>query len=309
MTYGELYLQGKGRLLDARVAEAELEARLLLEFVCKTGRNDLLVHGDREVDGNQVSAYNILIGQRRERVPLQYLTGVQEFMGLEFQVDRHVLIPRQDTEILAEEVLRNLHDGMAVLDMCTGSGCILISLLHYSNNCRGVGADISEEALVMARRNAERLLGAAASEGGQQGFFGPKILEEKPGEEAITDRIRFIKSDLYEQISDKFDIIVSNPPYICSEVIDTLMPEVREYEPRSALDGGKDGLYFYRRIIEGSKKHLFGGGMLFLEVGYDQRESVTTLMEQAGFLEIHAVKDYSGLDRVVYGTRGFEICR
>ncbi len=119
MTYGELYLQGKGRLLDAGVAEAELEARLLLEFVCKTGRNDLLVHGDREVDGNQVSAYNILIGQRRERVPLQYLTGVQEFMGLEFQVDRHVLIPRQDTEILAEEVLRNLHDGMAVLDMCT----------------------------------------------------------------------------------------------------------------------------------------------------------------------------------------------
>ncbi len=309
MTYGELYLQGKGRLLDAGVAEAELEARLLLEFVCKTGRNDLLVHGDREVDGNQVSAYNILIGQRRERVPLQYLTGVQEFMGLEFQVDRHVLIPRQDTEILAEEVLRNLHDGMAVLDMCTGSGCILISLLHYSNNCRGVGADISEEALVMARRNAERLLGAAASDGGQQGFFGPKILEEKPGEEAITDRIRFIKSDLYEQISDKFDIIVSNPPYICSEVIDTLMPEVREYEPRSALDGGKDGLYFYRRIIEGSKKHLFGGGMLFLEIGYDQRESVTTLMEQAGFLEIHAVKDYSGLDRVVYGTRGFEICQ
>jgi release factor glutamine methyltransferase len=309
MTYGELYLQGKGRLLDAGVAEAELEARLLLEFVCKTGRNDLLVHGDREVDGNQVSAYNILIGQRRERVPLQYLTGVQEFMGLEFQVDRHVLIPRQDTEILAEEVLRNLHDGMAVLDMCTGSGCILISLLHYSNNCRGVGADISEEALVMARRNAERLLGAAASDGGQQGFFGPKILEEKPGEEAITDRIRFIKSDLYEQISDKFDIIVSNPPYICSEVIDTLMPEVREYEPRSALDGGKDGLYFYRRIIEGSKKHLFGGGMLFLEIGYDQRESVTALMEQAGFLEIHAVKDYSGLDRVVYGTRGFEICR
>lgn len=309
MTYGELYLQGKGRLLDAGVAEAELEARLLLEFVCKTGRNDLLVHGDREVDGNQVSAYNILIEQRRERVPLQYLTGVQEFMGLEFQVDRHVLIPRQDTEILAEEVLRNLHDGMAVLDMCTGSGCILISLLHYSNNCRGVGADISEEALVMARRNAERLLGAAASDGGQQGFFGPKILEEKPGEEAITDRIRFIKSDLYEQISDKFDIIVSNPPYICSEVIDTLMPEVREYEPRSALDGGKDGLYFYRRIIEGSKKHLFGGGMLFLEIGYDQRESVTTLMEQAGFLEIHAVKDYSGLDRVVYGTRGFEICQ
>lgn len=309
MTYRELYERGKEALAFAGIGEAELDARLLLEFVCGTSRNDLLAHGDGEVESEKQAAYETLIGERRKRIPLQYLTGVQNFMGLEFFVDRNVLIPRQDTEILAEEVLRNLHDGMAVLDMCTGSGCILISLLHYSNNCRGVGADISEEALVMARRNAERLLGAAASEGGQQGFFGPKILEEKPGEEAITDRIRFIKSDLYEQISDKFDIIVSNPPYICSEVIDTLMPEVREYEPRSALDGGKDGLYFYRRIIEGSKKHLFGGGMLFLEVGYDQRESVTTLMEQAGFLEIHAVKDYSGLDRVVYGTRGFEICR
>ena len=309
MTYREGYCQGRERLLQAGIDEAELEARLLLEYVCGTNRNDLLAHGDMELEAYQEKEYVRLIGRRVTRIPLQHLTGNQEFMGLSFRVNEHVLIPRQDTEILAEEVLRNLHDGMAVLDMCTGSGCILISLLHYSNNCRGVGADISEEALVMARRNAERLLGAAASDGGQQGFFGPKILEEKPGEEAITDRIRFIKSDLYEQISDKFDIIVSNPPYICSEVIDTLMPEVREYEPRSALDGGKDGLYFYRRIIEGSKKHLFGGGMLFLEIGYDQRESVTTLMEQAGFLEIHAVKDYSGLDRVVYGTRGFEICQ
>lgn len=309
MTYREGYCQGRERLLQAGIDEAELEARLLLEYVCGTNRNDLLAHGDMELEAYQEKEYVRLIGRRVTRIPLQHLTGNQEFMGLSFRVNEHVLIPRQDTEILAEEVLRNLHDGMAVLDMCTGSGCILISLLHYSNNCRGVGADISEEALVMARRNAERLLGAAASDGGQQGFFGPKILEEKPGEEAITDRIRFIKSDLYEQISDKFDIIVSNPPYICSEVIDTLMPEVREYEPRSALDGGKDGLYFYRRIIEGSKKHLFGGGMLFLEIGYDQRESVTALMEQAGFLEIHAVKDYSGLDRVVYGTRGFVICR
>lgn len=289
MTYGELYLQGKGRLLDARVAEAELEARLLLEFVCKTGRNDLLVHGDREVDGNQVSAYNILIGQRRERVPLQYLTGVQEFMGLEFQVDRHVLIPRQDTEILVEEALKNLHDGMRVLDMCTGSGCILISLLYYTNHCDGLGVDISPKALAVAKRNSAVLLPKETASDAEEGF----------------GRIRFLQSDLFAAVEGKFDMIAANPPYIVSADMEALMPEVGEYEPWLALDGGSDGLLFYRRIVEEGRKHLFGGGMLFFEIGCDQAEAVSGLMERAGFLEVHVVKDYGGLDRVVYGTLGF----
>ncbi|HBA47098.1 MAG TPA: peptide chain release factor N(5)-glutamine methyltransferase [Lachnospiraceae bacterium] len=279
MVYSELYHRGKEKLLLAGIGEAELEARLLLEYVCKTTRSDLLAHGDREVAPDQESAYKDLIGRRMDRIPLQHLTGEQEFMGLPFSVNEHVLIPRQDTEILVEEVLRNLHDGMRILDMCTGSGCILISLLHYSNDCEGVGADISEEALAVARENARKLLG-----GGE---------------------IHFISGDLFTNISGKFDVIVSNPPYIRRNVIDTLMPEVREHEPKQALDGGEDGLDFYRRIIGESREYLFGGGMLFFEIGYDQKEAVCTLMKEAGFLEIQAVKDYAGLDRVVYGTRSF----
>lgn len=280
MVYSELYHRGKEKLLLAGIGEAELEARLLLEYVCKTTRSDLLAHGDREVAPDQESAYRELIGRRMDRIPLQHLTGEQEFMGLPFSVNEHVLIPRQDTEILVEEVLRNLHDGMRILDMCTGSGCILISLLHYSNDCEGVGADISEEALEVARENARKLLG-----GGE---------------------IHFISGDLFTNISGKFDVIVSNPPYIRRNVIDTLMPEVREHEPKQALDGGGDGLDFYRRIIEESREYLFRGGMLFFEIGYDQKEAVCTLMKEAGFLEIQAVKDYAGLDRVVYGTRCFD---
>lgn len=285
MTYEESYRWGERELRAAGIEEAGLEARLLLEYVCGTNRSDLLAHGERPLETLQERAYHDLVGRRSKRIPLQYLTGVQEFMGLTFSVNEHVLIPRQDTEILVEEVLRNLHDGMSVLDMCTGSGCILISLLHYSNHCRGVGADISMEALAVARQNEEKLL----------------------GREAIAeDEIRFVRSDLFERISEKFDIIVSNPPYIESNVIGTLMPEVRNYEPRLALDGGADGLTFYRKIAAKSRDYLYGGGMLFLEIGYDQGESVSALLNEAGFLEVQVVKDYAGLDRVVYGTRCFD---
>ena len=159
MSYGELYLEGKGALQAAGIAEAELDARLLLEYVCKTNRNALLVHGDRQVTPEQEKCYRELIRRRGERIPLQQLTGTQDFMGLEFAVNEKVLIPRQDTEILVEEALRCIHDGMRVLDLCTGSGCILISLLQYSNNCTGVGTDVSKEALKVAAENAGRLLG------------------------------------------------------------------------------------------------------------------------------------------------------
>ena len=164
MTYRELFCQGKGALAEAGIAEADLDARLLLEHVCGTNRNDLLVHGDREVTVAQRESYEAFIAKRAQRIPLQHLTGVQDFMGLEFKVNEHVLIPRQDTEILVEEVLKNLHDGMRVLDMCTGSGCILISLMHYSNDCQGVGVDISGEALKVAEENAEKILGVCGGE-------------------------------------------------------------------------------------------------------------------------------------------------
>lgn len=307
MTYGELYRRGRDALEAAGVPEAELDARLLLEWVCGTDRNDLLAHGDRKRSAGEQEEYERLIAGRKGRIPLQHLTGVQAFMGLEFAVDGHVLVPRQDTEVLVEEALRNLHDGMRILDMCTGSGCILISLLHYSNDCRGVGADISGEALAVARGNAERLLGASACAWMRD---GTEVLDscgadDPPCAEDRQGRISLIESDLFDGIEGRFDIIVSNPPYIRSGEIPGLMPEVREHEPVLALDGGEDGLDFYRRILEGCRAHLCGGGMLFLEIGYDQGEAVSGLLAEAGFLEVAVVKDYAGLDRVVCGTLGF----
>lgn len=285
MTNREVCKKGERALAEAGIEEAALDARLLLEYACGISRSDLLAYGDREVAPENQRLYEQLIARRGERIPLQQLTGRQDFMGLEFTVDEHVLIPRQDTEILVEEVLKNLHDGMRVLDMCTGSGCILISLLHYSNDCTGVGADISAEALQIAEENGIRLLGAEP--------------------EGKMTQCTFLQSDLFENVEGKFDIIVSNPPYIPSGVIETLMPEVRDHEPRQALDGAEDGLLFYRRIVEEGAGCLAGGGMLFFEIGYDQAEAVSRLMEDAGFLEINVIRDYAGLDRVVYGTKSF----
>lgn len=285
MTYKDIYIVGKEGLEAAGIEEAALDARLLLEYVCKTDRNELLAHGDRPVTQEQERQYRELLKRRESRVPLQHLTGEQEFMGLRFLVNEHVLIPRQDTEILVEEVLKKLHDGMSILDLCTGSGCILISLLRYTNNCQGLGVDISPEALSVAGENAERLV-------------PDSLVSEENGDCA---KLRLLESDLYERVEGKFDIIVSNPPYIPTKVIETLMPEVREHEPRLALDGSEDGLLFYRRIIEGSRAHLKGGGMLLFEIGFDQGEAVSELMESAGFIEVQVTKDYAGLDRVVSG--------
>ena len=315
MTYGEIYCDGKEKLDKAGVPEAALDARLLLEHVCGTSRNDLLVHGDAPVTEENCLAYEALIDRRSQRIPLQQLTGVQYFMGLEFLVDEHVLIPRQDTEILVEEALKNLHDGMRVLDLCTGSGCILISLLRYSNGCQGLGTDISCEALTVAEKNARKLLGVEGFSAGEgisdgEGFLDGEGSSAGEGISVGGDRIaplRFVESDLFEKVEGTFDMIVSNPPYIPSFVVETLMPEVRDYEPRLALDGSEDGLMFYRRITQECGKYLTRGGMLFFEIGYDQGQAVSALMEKAGFLEIQVIKDYAGMDRVVFGTLGFDM--
>ena len=305
MEYGEAYNMGKAVLLEASVPDAETDARLLLEYVCGTNRNTLLAHGDREVTEEQESTFRELVEKRSRRIPLQHLTGVQDFMGLEFAVNEHVLIPRQDTEILVEEALHYLHDGMQVLDMCTGSGCILISLLHYSNNCEGVGVDVSEEALKVAEQNAVKLLGTQAVRN-LSGISGESADSREPQDMFVGTHVRFLQSDLFEKVEGKFDIIISNPPYIQSGVIDTLMPEVRDYEPRLALDGSGDGLSFYRRILDECPRYLQKGGMLFFEIGYDQGEAVSRLMEQAGFLGVMLVSDYAGMDRVVFGTLSFD---
>lgn len=273
MNYTEAFLMGMQKLKEAQIGEAQLDARLLLEEVCGTDHNTLLCHGDREVSEAEEEKYRRALEQRAVHVPLQHLLGYQDFMGLRFQVNEYVLIPRQDTEILVEEAMRYLHDGMRILDLCTGSGCILLSLLHYSNDCEGVGVDISQEALQVAVQNAE-LLGIRAD---------------------------FLKSDLYEKVTGKFDLLVSNPPYIERKVIPTLMEEVREYDPYIALDGGEDGLDFYRRIIGGAQDYLKRGGQILMEIGSGQAQAVSELLYEAGFKEIDVCKDFAGLDRVVSG--------
>ncbi|MCQ2494845.1 MAG: peptide chain release factor N(5)-glutamine methyltransferase, partial [Lachnospiraceae bacterium] len=245
-------------------------------------RNDLLVHGDRELE-DSLDDYNSAIMRRGTREPLQYIIGTASFMGLDFKVSPAVLVPRADTEILVEEILKDFHSGSRILDMCTGSGCILISLMNYSNDCVGVGVDLSEDALEIAKYNAKQLV---------------------PDKDVV-----FVKSDLFTEIDkeERFDIIVSNPPYIATAVIEELMPEVRDYEPRMALDGTEDGLYFYKKIVDNAEVYLKSGGMLAFEIGYDQGEAVKQLMLDYGYNEVEIVKDYSDMDRVVKGIKAFHL--
>ncbi len=280
MTYRECYAYGCEILEKAQIADARLDARLLLEYVCHTTQHDLILNGRRLLSDGEKNEYEALIIKRAERIPLQHITGEQEFMGLVFQVNEHVLIPRQDTEILVEEVLNILKPGMKVLDMCTGSGCILLSLLALTKDCEGIGADISVNALKVAKENL-------------------KSISAQCGKELSAD---FVESDLFEQFErEQFDVIVSNPPYIASAVIDTLEPEVRLHEPIGALDGTADGLYFYRKIVTESKRFLKKDGALLFEIGHDQGEAVAELMKAAGFSKVMVKKDYANLDRVVYG--------
>lgn len=274
MNRKEAYQLGLQKLQEAGFPEAKSDVLFLLEGLFHFGMTELLAHGDMELSEEEKDCYLDAIRKRLRNIPVQYITGTQIFMGLPFIVNENVLIPRQDTEVLVEEVLKYLHDGFSILDICTGSGCIALSLLQYSNHCEMTAVDLSLKALEVAKKNAE-LLGK---------------------------RVNWIHSDLFENVSGKFDIIVSNPPYISSDVIPTLMPDVREHEPIMALDGHKDGLFFYRKIVHESKNYLLRGGMLFFEIGYDQGKSVALLLKEAGFKDIKIIQDYAGLDRVVMGV-------
>ena len=275
MTLREACREGAGILSRAGIAEADLDAWYLLEWVSGVSRGHYLAYPEEELTSDQEASFQKALAQRAERIPLQHITGEQEFMGLSFKVSDKVLIPRQDTEVLVEEALKYLKPGMKFLDLCTGSGCILLSLLHSCPGAEGTGADLSGEALQVAEENRQRL-GIQAE---------------------------LIKSDLFEEIEGNFDMIVSNPPYIRSGEIDHLMEEVRLYDPRMALDGHEDGLYFYRKIAKKSPRFLKSGGMLLLETGYDQGESVPQLLREQGFREIEVIRDLAGLDRVVIGRR------
>ena len=280
MNYSKVYENGLQKLSAAGISEAALDARLLLEFITGHDRNTLLAHPDTPVSDEDNARYDALLEKRASHVPLQQLTGSVGFMGIDFIVNDKVLIPRPDSECLVEEAMRFTHDGSDILDLCTGSGCLILSLMHYKNNCRGVGVDISGDALMIARRNAEALEASGGLNGGT---------------------VSFIEGDMFETANkdQKFDVIISNPPYIRSSDIENLMPEVRDHEPKIALDGGDDGLTFYRRIAAGAPSHLSRDGMVFCEIGYDQAEDVTAILSTAGFCDITIIRDYAGNDRVV----------
>lgn len=278
MTLEETLSYGREQLQKAGIVDAALDAWYLLEYIGKFDKSYYYLHGREEMDEEALQNYQVLVKKRAERVPLQYITGVQMFMGLEFKVNPYVLIPRQDTETLVEAALAVCKPGMRVLDLCTGSGCILISLLHLCEGLVGVGSDISKQALLVARENVK----------------------------ANDVDAEWVRSDLFSNLSGTFDVIVSNPPYIPSRVIDTLMPEVRDFEPVEALDGHEDGLFFYDRILQECHGFLNPGGYLMLEIGYDQGEAVSERMRQAGLLDVRVIRDLCGNNRVVCGRKETE---
>ena len=277
MTYQEAYQKATGELKAAGIPEPESDAWILLEHVTGMTRTRYYVDGFERMPKNEEDRFFELVSCRKTRIPVQHLTGVQEFMGYEFAVNEHVLVPRQDTEILVEEAEKRLllmkkENPVKVLDMCTGSGCIAVSLACLGKPASVTAADLSEEALQVAKQNAEKNQAA----------------------------VHFIKSDLFQElVGETYDVIISNPPYIPSNVIPGLMPEVRDHEPHMALDGGADGLDFYRILAQVGRAYLAEGGSVFYEIGYDQGEAVSRILEACGYHEIAVHKDLNGLDRVV----------
>ena len=273
MTFREAMELGEKILQMADIVDAKNDAWLLLTMACKMDHTFYYMHMDDDMTIEQTNEYQFLLRKRAERIPLQYITGEQEFMGLTFKVNSNVLIPRQDTETLVEEALKRVTPGMKIMDMCTGSGCVLISILKNSTQTTGIGYDVSKQALIVAKENAR--------------------LNEVSAE--------FERSDLFENVVDTYDLIVSNPPYIRSGEICTLMPEVSQFEPILALDGKEDGLYFYSKIIEQAPQYLKEQGHLLFEIGYDQGEAVSGMMREAGFLDVSVIQDLAHNDRVVCG--------
>lgn len=292
MTYREALAWGQEQLRTAEVPDFALDAGYLLEFTSGRKHIDLVLDGREQMPDALFEKYRDCVRRRAQRIPLQQITGSQAFMGLDFMVNEHVLCPRQDTETLVEEglaILALLQSGSAknsqanadreirLLDLCTGSGCILISLLALARGqetpIHGLAADLSPEALAVARENAKRNGVSAA----------------------------FVLSDLFAEIEGSFDLITANPPYIPSGQLEDLMPEVRDHEPRMALDGDEDGLAFYRRIAGQAPDYLREGGWLLMEIAFDQGQAVRQMLSDGPFEEIEIIQDLSGRDRVLKG--------
>lgn len=287
-TFHELLTQGTQLLMDAGIEEARLDAWLLLEYTADISRAWYYAHPESEVNEEIVSEYLSLCQKRAEHIPLQHLTHQACFMGYDFYVDERVLVPRQDTEVLAEEALQQLRNmrNPRILDMCTGSGCLLLSLLMEIPDAIGVGVDISEAALAVAERNRKNLELEKRAVLVQSDTFSGDYFQKNSG-----------------NISLEYDMLISNPPYIPTEDIGKLMEEVRFHDPVLALDGREDGLYFYRRITEQAGKYLKPGGWLMYEIGCEQGADVSAIMQGEGFTEVAVKKDLAGLDRVVIGKK------
>lgn len=285
-TYRTLLKKGTAILEDAKIPEAGLDAWLLLENAAGISRAWYFAHDTEEVSEETAGAYLELCGRRGARIPLQHLTHRAYFMEYEFYVDENVLIPRQDTETLVEtaRVLLEDRNRPRILDMCTGSGCILISLLADKEDCFGVGTDISGDALAVARRNAAVIGVGERAVFTESDIFSGEIFQEKDGKSPV-----------------KYDMLVSNPPYIPTGEIQELQDEVRLHDPIPALDGRGDGLYFYREITRQAQQYLKPDGWLLYEIGCSQGKDVADMMKQAGFVSVDIKKDLAGLDRVVLG--------
>lgn len=271
-TFEETLNDGIQSLSQAFLEEAKADAWFLFQDYFQMSRASYYINCKDSVEEEKHKAYMHLVEKRASHIPLQYILGSTEFMGLTFKVNENVLIPRQDTETLVEEVMK-VADQKAILDICTGSGCIITSLAKLCDLSAAVGVDISSKALKVAKDNVD----------------------------SNGVNVQLLESDLFQKVEGTFDIIVSNPPYIASALIKELMPEVRLHEPMLALDGNKDGLYFYRKIIDLAGTYLNREGLIYFEIGYDQGEAVKNLLEIAGFSSISVIQDLAGLDRVVCG--------
>ena len=263
-------------LKKENISEPVLKARLLLCYILNLKKEDIVIYADKDLNSEDEKKYEKVIKKLIEGYPLQYITNHREFMKLDFYVDENVLIPRADTEITVEEVMsycKNIKkDNIRILDLCTGSGVIAISIGNYIKNCEIVAADISSKALEIAKKNANK---------------------------NKVDNITWVLSNLFDKVEGKFDIIVSNPPYIKKGVIPTLEKEVQK-EPIIALDGGQDGLEFYRQIIKEAPNYLEKGGTIFFEIGYDQKQEVLDIINQTKeYKEVISKKDLSGNDRMI----------
>lgn len=322
MTLFQLAAEGARRLEESGSPDAGNDARQLLMAAFHLDMTHFLLDRmqplpDSGRTRSAIRLYQEMIEQRRSRIPLQQILGVQEFMGLEFYVNRHVLIPRQDTETLVELVLKEHRAGDSLLDLCTGSGCIAISLALKGQFTSVTATDISGEALEVAKRNAEKLLGAvkaekaaseaaepekAASEAAEPGIIGQE--REEPEKEGLV--FRLCQGDLFEALprtasgdTPRYDIITANPPYIPTDIIPTLEPEVRDHEPVLALDGTRDGVYYYRRIAQAAGAYLTDRGRIYVEIGHDQGTQVSAILRDQGYQHIRVIKDLAGNDRVV----------